>query len=204
MPTDILATGREASDGVHSVAVGYGTMSADRMSWNEGSSRLNAAHDTSASPRSHNGNGNSKLVVEPTTPTEEFRGRSFSTPKQRQPSVSTVASLPKSVSPSPPKKRHTARSGSISENIVEANGVRKIVLETNSSSDSEDKVLLSHTSSAQELKENEQMTTDTEGTHNESQGGGNSKKNRKKRGKKKKKGNASGSGENQPLLGGGS
>ena len=179
-------------------------MAADRMSWNEGSSKPNAADETSASPRSHRASENSKFVVEPTSPAEGFRGRSLPAPKQRAQSVSTVASLPKSVSPSPPKKRHTARSGSISENIVEANGVRKIVLETNSSSDSEGKALHSYTDGAQDLKENEQMTTDTEGTHNESQGGSNSKKNRKKRGKKKKKGNASGSGESQPLLGNGS
>ncbi len=36
------------------------------------------------------------------------------------------------------KKRATARSGSITENIVEARGIRKVVLETNSSSDDRD------------------------------------------------------------------
>lgn len=41
-------------------------------------------------------------------------------------------------SPVPPKKRGVARSGSITENVVDANGVRKVVLQTASSSDGDD------------------------------------------------------------------
>lgn len=188
-------TGREASDGVHSVAVGYGTMAADRLSWKDDRPRSSAADDEPpTSPKSHQANQNSKFVVESNRTPEENRSRS----KKRSQSVSTVASLRRSPSPSrsPPKKRHTARSGSISENIVEANGVRKIVLETTSSSDSE--TVLARIDGAQDQKEN--TNTDTEGTQNESYGASNSKKKRKKRGKKKK-GGAGGSGENQPLLG---
>ncbi|KAJ4349374.1 cell agglutination protein Mam3 [Didymosphaeria variabile] len=184
------SAGREASDGVHSVAVGYGTMAADRMSWKDDHPRQHADDEEApASPKSHQVNENA----------EEDRGRSNSNSKQRSQSVSTVASLRRSPSQSrsPPRKRHTARSGSISENIVEANGVRKIVLETTSSSDSE--TVIAQTDGAQDHKEN--ANTDTEGTPNDSQGASSSKKkNRKKRGKKKK-GNAGGSGENQPLLG---
>lgn len=176
-------------------------MAADRMSWKE-SSRSNAADDdTPASPKSHQANENSKLIIEGNDMGSENRGRSNVESKQRSQSVSTIASLRHSPSPSrsPPKKRHAARSGSISENIVEANGVRKIVLETTSSSDSEDKATVTKFDGAQDQKEN--TNTDTEGTANDSQTASNSKKQRKKRGKKKKKGNASGSGENQPLLG---
>ena len=169
-------------------------MAADRMSWNDGSSRPNGGDGRSTSPKSHHTDENNKMVVDPTSPAQQSRGRGDQ--RQRAHSVSTVASLPRSTSPSPMKKRHTARSGSISENIVEANGVRKIVLETTSSSDSEDKALLAQTDGAQDHKDN----TDTDTTQTGSQAGGNSKKNRKKRGKKKKNGNASG--ENQPLLGG--
>ncbi|KAJ4299320.1 cell agglutination protein Mam3 [Kalmusia sp. IMI 367209] len=193
------SAGREASDGVHSVAVGYGTMTSDRLSWKDDSSRLNAAEEEPASPKSSHARENTNLIVEDTDATER-NGRAQS--KQRSQSVSTVASLRRSPSPSrsPPKKRHTARSGSISENIVDVNGVKKIVLETTSSSDSEDKILLSQTDGAQDLKSN--TNTDTEGNTNaDSQGASNSKKKRKKRGKKKK-GNASGSGESEPLLGG--
>lgn len=79
---------------------------------------------------------------------------------------------------------------------MEANGVRKIVLETTSSSDSE--TVLAQTDGAQDRKEN--ANTDTEGTQNDSQGASSSKKKRKKRGKKKK-GGAGANGEDQPLLG---
>ncbi|KAF1976882.1 DUF21-domain-containing protein [Bimuria novae-zelandiae CBS 107.79] len=195
------SAGREASDGVHSLAVGYGTMGANGMSWKDGISRADK-DESPTSPKSQEADKNTKTPVDYTSPTEEARGRSLSTPKLRTQSVSTVASLPKSVSPSPPRKRHTARSGSISENIVEANGVRKIVLETTSSSDSEDQALLGQTDGAQDRKENDHTNRDMEGVHNDSQGASNSKKKRKKRSKNKKKGNASGSGENQPLLGG--
>ncbi|KAK7185809.1 hypothetical protein DPSP01_004289 [Paraphaeosphaeria sporulosa] len=190
------SAGREASDGVHSLAVGYGTMAAERLSWKDDQHRSNPADDEPpTSPKSHQANGNSKVAVGSNGSPEENRSRS----KQRSQSVSTVASLRRSPSPSrsPPKKRHTARSGSISENIVEANGVRKIVLETTSSSDSE--TVLAQTDGAQDQKEN--TNTDTESTQNDSHGAGNSKKKRKKRGKKKK-GGAGGNGENQPLLGG--
>lgn len=175
------------------------------MSWKDGSSR-HAEDEAPASPKSPHTSDNVTIVVDNTSSAsaEEKRGRSSSTSKQRAPSVSTIASLPKSVSPSPPRKRHTARSGSISENVVEANGVRKIVLETTSSSDSEDKALLIKTDGAQDQKENARSNTDTDGTQNDSQGAGNSKKKRKKRGKKAKKGGWKGNGEDQPLLGGGS
>jgi metal transporter CNNM len=171
--------------------VGYGTMAAERMSWNDGRPRTSATDDaTPTSPKSHKTNDNPMVIVENNGTPREDRSRS----KHRSQSVSTVASLRRSPSPpSPPKKRHTARSGSISENIVEANGVRKIVLETNSSSDSE--TVLAQTDGAQDQKEN--TNTDTEGTQNDSHGASNSKKKRKKRGKKKKGGN----GEDQPLLG---
>jgi metal transporter CNNM len=167
-------------------------MAADRMSWADDRPTSGAADDvTPTSPKSHQTNDNPMVIVENNGTPKENRSRS----EYRSQSVSTVASLRRSPSPprSPPKKRHTARSGSISENIVEANGVRKIVLETTNSSDSD--IILAQTDAVQDQKEN--TNTDTEGTQNESHGASNSKKKRKKRGKKKKGGN----GENQPLLG---
>jgi metal transporter CNNM len=117
--------------------------------------------------------------------------------KPRSRSVSTIASLrsARSRSKSPPTRRHTARSGSISENIVDVNGIKKIVLETTSSSDSEGKTLLVvPADDAQDPKGH----SDAESTNTGSKSGG--KKKRKKRGKKKK-GNAGDSSESQPLLG---
>ncbi|KAA8565802.1 hypothetical protein EYC84_009626 [Monilinia fructicola] len=62
----------------------------------------------------------------------------------RNRSTDTVGSLPSPKSgTSPPnktlKKKSTARSGSITENLVDAGGIRKMVLETNTSSGEDDK-----------------------------------------------------------------
>jgi metal transporter CNNM len=203
----LASAGREASDGVHSVAVGYGTMapSGDRMSWKSGRSGIKEVEDEPRSPKSTT-NGND-YVVDHSRPVEysmnheedadyhdeNLKPETDSKPRSR--SVSTIASLRSARSKSPPKRRHTARSGSISENVVDVNGIKKIVLETTSSSDSDDKVLLVVDAD------------DAEGSKNHSEaesanagGKGGNKKKRKKRGKKKK-GNGGDSSESQPLLG---
>jgi metal transporter CNNM len=204
----LASAGREASDGVHSVAVGYGTMapSGDRMSWRSGRSGQKDADDEPRSPKSTTTNGN-QYVVDHTKPVEySMKHDDDSKPdeeltaegsKPRSRSVSTIASLrsARSRSKSPPTRRHTARSGSISENVVDVNGIKKIVLETTSSSDSEGKTLLVvPADDAQDSKGH----SDAESTNTGSKSGG--KKKRKKRGKKKK-GNAGDSSESQPLLG---
>lgn len=185
--------GREASDGVHSVAVGYGTMapSGDRMSWKSGRSGLKTAEDDPTSPKggSHADEENDYLVVDNRSQ-DQKRGS-----EERSRSVSTIASLrsAKSRSRSPPAKRHTARSGSISENVVDVNGIKKIVLETTSSSDSEGKAL------GRQADGGEDSTRHSEAESSHAGGKGASKKKRKKRGKKKK--GSGGDGESQPLLG---
>jgi metal transporter CNNM len=198
----LASAGREASDGAHSVAVGYGTMapSGDRMSWKSG--RSGPRDDDAMSPKGGAENTSSPFghpTQEDNEETEtivvdnrkennennESRGRSHS--------VSTIASLHSVRSRSPPQKRHTARSGSISENVVDVNGIKKIVLETTSSSDSEDKAISSQTDGAEDQKQ-----SDNESTNNGSKNA--NKKRRKKRGKKKK-GGSDDSGESQPLLG---
>ncbi|KAF2713975.1 DUF21-domain-containing protein [Pleomassaria siparia CBS 279.74] len=175
--------GLDASDGVHVVAVGYGTMSqsADRLSWKSGRSGHvhEEAQPSSLKPKA--ADENTSLVVDNNYDVAESRGRTKS--------VSTIGSLHSihSRSKSPPKKRHTARSGSISENIVDVNGVKKIILETTSSSDSEDKLHRHQADGA--------GAHSPESTGNADSGG---KKKRKKRGKKKKTGGESS--ESQPLL----
>lgn len=186
----LASAGREASDGVQ--AVGYGTMAptGDRMSWKSGRSGLRVAEDEPTSPKAKaRENNEDTLNVEDKSNDEGS--------KERSRSVSTIASLrsARSRSRSPPKKRHTARSGSISENIVDVNGIKKIVLETTSSSDSEDKVL---TVQADGAEDHDQKHSEAESAN--TGGKGASKKKRKKRGKKKK-GNAGESSETQPLLG---
>jgi metal transporter CNNM len=76
----LTSAGREASDGVHSVAVGYGTMApgGDRMSWKSGRSghsRVRDPDDEPQSPRS-NANGNESLVVDNTKHQESAHDQS--------------------------------------------------------------------------------------------------------------------------------
>jgi metal transporter CNNM len=184
----------EASDGVHSLSVGYGTMapSGDRMSWKSGRSGLNEAGDEPTSPKSVPVDGNKNT---------EANGNSAAKPRRN--SVSTIGSLRSapSRSRSPPKKRHTARSGSISENVIDVNGVRKIVLETTSSSDSDDKVTVVQSDGALDSsahsgsRDEAHSEADSPNPGSKSSG---SKKKRKKRGKKKKGGDNH---ESEPLLG---
>jgi metal transporter CNNM len=202
----LASAGREASDGVHSVAVGYGTMapSGDRMSWRSERSAPKDAEDEPRSPKSST-HGND-YVVDHSRPVEysmnheedpnydeNLKHNGHEKPRSR--SVSTIASLHSVRSKSPPPRRHTARSGSISENVVDVNGIKKIVLETTSSSDSDDKVLLvTHPDDTEGSK----YHSEAESANADSKGGG--KKKRKKRGKKKK-GNAGDNSESRPLLG---
>jgi metal transporter CNNM len=184
----------EASDGVHSLALGYGTMapSGDRMSWKSGQSGLKQAGDEPTSPKS-------APIVDDNNH-QEANGENK--PKQRRNSVSTIGSLrsARSRSRSPPKKRHTARSGSISENIIDVNGVKKIVLETTSSSDSDDKAALARSDGAVDSKTHSLNPSEAHSEAESANAGNKSvgKKKRKKRGKKKKGGDSS---ESQPLLG---
>lgn len=190
----LSSAGREASDGVLSVAAGYGTMapSGDRMSWKSGrSGRFGAGerHYENASPKSKANDDNETshlLAKKGSYENGHSRGRSRS--------VSTIASLHSVPTPEhSPVRRHTARSGSISENIVDVNGIKKIVLETTSSSDSEGKATSNRADSHDDNKHSE-----AESSHAGGKGAG--KKKRKKRGKKKKGGAADGH-ESQPLLG---
>lgn len=182
----LITAGREASDGVHSLAVGYGTMtpSADRMSWKSGRSGLRPADDLATSPKSRTGEASAAADGE----SDNER-----TPRASSRPVSTVGSLHSVHTPArSPVRRHTARSGSISENIVDVNGIKKIILETTSSSDSEDK----HLSQADAGDQQKHSEAESSNAGNKENG----KKKRKKRGKKKK-GNNGESSESQPLLG---
>jgi metal transporter CNNM len=181
----LASAGRDASDGVHSVAVGnvgYGTMApnGDRTSWQSRHLGYRGADDDILSPKA-TGNENDERAHLLGDNTQDHNDS-----KPRSRSVSTIGSLRSARSHSPPTKRHTARSGSISENIVDVNGIKKIVLETTSSSDSEDKGLLS--ASQTDGAHDSQAPSETESANPDGKAGGGRKK-RKKRGKKKK-GNA--------------
>ena len=117
----LKSAGREASDGVQALQQGYGTL---ERSFSKSPDKSSTTAERIA-PRSS-----------PPPPQPSTR-RANSTN-----SSDTLGSL-QSIDNSPTRrKRGTARSGSITENIVEADGVRKVVLETNSSSsdDRDDRV----------------------------------------------------------------
>ncbi|KAF1925964.1 DUF21-domain-containing protein [Didymella exigua CBS 183.55] len=185
----LSSAAREASDGVHSLAVGYGTMatpSGDRMSWKSGKTSTKNAGEDAISPGAQPFPSYAEVAADGANGNDQDQSRG------RRNSHSTIGSLRSGRSRSPPKKRHTARSGSISENVIDVNGVKKIVLETTSSSDSEDKLAGSHADSAQDSRQQ----SEDESLHASKS---DSKKKRKKRGKKKNKGGNSS--ESQPLLG---
>ena len=124
----LKSAGREASDGVQALQQGYGTL--DRgFSYNS----MQASQPDRQKDRSA------------TTTKEVLKSSGSHSPSPPQlkrvdtdRSSDTIGSL-NSHEKSPNRwKKGNARSGSITENIIEAGGVRKIVLETNGSS-SEDK-----------------------------------------------------------------
>ena len=104
-------------------------------------------------------------------------------------SASTIGSL-QSIDSGAGKKRLAARSGSITEQVVEVGGVRKIVLETTSSSDEHEGEEGQSASASLEIKKSADVTGDKK----------DKKKKRKKRAGKNKKKNQ-GEGEAEPLLG---
>ncbi|KAF2091445.1 DUF21-domain-containing protein, partial [Saccharata proteae CBS 121410] len=127
--------GKDASDGVHALARGgYGTMSTQN------------ANTTQTPPRSPSyapdGQGSG-----PASPSQSGHGSPATQRKivvsqdgrpevgSRVKSASTVGSLKSISSQEGPVRRHHARSGSITENVIDVGGVKKMVLETTSSSD---------------------------------------------------------------------
>ena len=118
--------GRDAKDGVQAVHVGYGTMdrasgsqsrgSGDRPPTRNHGTQSDGARDASAAPSAAG-------AARPGSRGSAQSGRS----------TSTLGALRGA---SPTAHARPARSGSITENIVERGGVKKVVLETTSSSGS--------------------------------------------------------------------
>lgn len=119
--------GRSASDGVQALQQGYGSM--DRV---PSRSTQTQGAETSSKAAQVNFDGASQSLAN-SLPRAERGDDHLRVPGQESPGSGsdTVQSL----SDQAPKKRGIARSGSITENIVDANGVRKVVLQTTSSSD---------------------------------------------------------------------
>ncbi|KAJ5937282.1 hypothetical protein N7454_004937 [Penicillium verhagenii] len=178
----LVSPGCEAKDGAHALKIGYGTIT---------------PHDTVTKSTSTSSQQFKDLphVSIPDSVREEWEGqpRSAFTQKGSSPTASVKSN--ESRSGFIYHHRGPARSGSITEQIVDVNGIRKVVLHTTgtSSSESEDKNAATQTRNG---------VIDLEGDQSEP---ASSHSNTKKRRRRKKRGQNSKhkdgkSGEDQPLL----
>lgn len=143
-----LDKGESASDAVQALHTSYGTLDRPRTS-PEGDYRqpstLESEHESSARPQATSGgeqsgqSGRPDKIVFPSPDLETTDDPSFKTALHHSGSTSTLGSLHNGHSPGGhPRKRTTARSGSITENLVESGGgVRKLVLKTTESNEDE-------------------------------------------------------------------
>ena len=177
----LKSAGREASDGVQALQQGYGTtdrtFSPTKLPQSEQVNIDGAAIDL---PKS-SGNDRSSPSGKDSPRAEMLRHKDRSS--------DTLGSL-QSHGNSPVRKKGTTRSGSITENIIEAGGIRKVVLETNSSS-SDDKDEKDSTIDGKK-KENSRSTAFVDRSNHEevpaSPKGEDVKKKRRRTRKKKAKG----------------
>ncbi|EKG12808.1 Cystathionine beta-synthase core [Macrophomina phaseolina MS6] len=124
----ILAnSGRDASDGAHAVATSYGSIGKVASPVTSDRPRP-LSHKSSNGGASNSPQTQRKIIVD-----------NRSTDARRSNSSSTIGSM-HSGSParSPRIGKATVRSGSISENVIDVNGVKKMILDVSSSSDSEE------------------------------------------------------------------
>ena len=124
----VNSAGKDAKDGVLAVTTGYGSIH-------------------SGSPPSPNKKRKGSLVLPRSSDGDRARsprgpgseeGRPISKHRSRATSQSTVGSMQSDIKSPPIRNRGTARSGSITEQIVDAGGIKKTVLEMTSSSDDVD------------------------------------------------------------------
>ena len=191
---DLVSPGLDARDGVAAVQAGYGTLSASQSLTSPSRSRTESA------------GGNSKA------------NREGHSQRPRRGSHSTIESLP-SPEGSPTRtsnpyfsrssKKTTARSGSITENLIDTGGVKKLVLELTSSSEEADGLLAPPSRGTPNGSRNisragsHRSNVVAEEEQDEETGSGANKSRRRhhRRKKKKKKGPEHGSkDENAPLL----
>lgn len=201
VPGEVISSaGKEAKDGVQAVQTGYGTISASpKISGKPTNSPPFDRRKSSASPPRSPDEGIQ-------TPTDRKTGSS------RANSQSTLGSLKNGGTSQPPSPKYkksltvsVARSGSITENIVEAGGIKKTVLEMSSSSESQGDEQGASGNSPVEREEREgreQQPADEERTQ---KAGGENSSGRKKRRRRRRKGGNDGlveGGENEgtPLL----
>ena len=172
----LIDAGKDASDGILSLHARYGG--------------TDQKPPKSPQPQSKGEQTNHRgLETTSQMKNEPDRQRSGSTPRVgsghtgRSRSNTLERSGSRGGSKSPGSKRGVARSGSLSENIIDAGGIRKVVLETTSSSDDADAKGRAN-GAGEEQKENGKPADESE----------DSKSGKKKRRRKRKKAGRSGEG----------
>jgi len=194
--------GKEASDGVQTLQQGYGTISVPPTGRRSASVTKAVQADPSErmAPNS---------LVDSQHDEHDDEVPELQRPATRNHSESTLGSLqdayPRPKSPFYQSKG-PARSGSITENIVDANGIRKVVLETTSSSESNEeednsganKGIAHHDSGPPggHDEPNAQRRPGGDGDHRHQHDDSSTKKKRRRRRKR-----GPGKGEQEPLLG---
>jgi metal transporter CNNM len=169
----LVSAGKDAKDGVLALQAGYGTLN-------------------SSSPPSPKNSRKGHLVALAENGMEGSQSkRPVSEHGSRPGSEDTVGSM-KSGAFSPRAKKRPARSGSITENIIDAGGIKKTVLEMTSSSEDHDD------GGAQIGADGASDGNDNDGKENSKPGDGSGKK--KRRRKKRPAGSKGGEGEDTPLL----
>lgn len=210
----VTSAGKEASDGVQALHTGYGSIHSGSPT-NERRPMSSASKATQANPSDlmdfpddkENNDMSTSRRGRPTSPRAD---------QSRSGSRSTIRSLRKKGANGSRSPTYTtkapARSGSITENIIDVNGVRKVVLETTSSSSNEDEDNSGANKNASKNRGNQSVSRqrgmDDAGGESKLRGGGeddtaqtsNSGAAKKKKRRRRKHGH--GKGEQEPLLGG--
>lgn len=190
----LVSSGADAKDGAHALKIGYGTI---------------ATHDqvTKATNAQQYKDLPQVSISEAVCEEREDLNRSVSTQKSKSKSSSGTGSIRSTDSKSPEfiyHHRGPTRSGSITEQIVDVNGIRKVVLHANCSSSSEGEVGVSprHTGKSSPVtKESATNTTNTTDLQTSAPESKIKKRRRKKKhGKHSKSTGADGAAEDQPLL----
>jgi metal transporter CNNM len=195
----LQSAGKPASDGVLALQQGYGSM--DHGSSHRTPSPLQVHKSQQAdldeldkSP-SMKGFPSKGSVATPQTPPHR--------PELRETdSGGTISSLHSGHTSPARRKRGTARSGSITENIVDSNGVRKVVLQTTSSSDGDEAIYSHDGEDGASNRTETPINVDMSEPHSTANGASDGhpddvKKKTKRRRKRKNHKDAEGSGPNQ-------
>ncbi|KAJ9608783.1 cell agglutination protein Mam3 [Cladophialophora chaetospira] len=180
------SAGKHASDGVQAVAKNYGSIAGSPVERRPQS----ASKAVQADPT---------YLGTPSADVENSRP-----PANTRDSESTIGSLPERQRSRSPYYHHKgpARSGSITENFVDTNGFRKVVLEMTSSSESNEEDNSGANKGHQPYDESKnssrsKLRSTDEGHSQEQHEDGSKKKKRRRR----KHGRSNGKGEREPLLG---